>query len=107
MVLSNEPGYYDDGNFGVRIENLLEVDYVHPSDKDREDDPKKKKFLKFKRLTMIPIQKNLIKIDLMSEEEIEWINNYHAEVMEKVGPRLDRNSDAYAWLERACDKIEK
>ena len=61
MVVSNEPGYYEDGNFGIRIENLLEMQYVKPehNDPDFKVGPAEKKFLKFARLTMIPIQKNI------------------------------------------------
>jgi Xaa-Pro aminopeptidase len=106
-VVSNEPGYYEDGNFGIRIENLLEIDYVNPEDKDRPEDPMKKKFLKFKKLTMIPIQTNLINMALLSDEEKRWIDQYHAEVMEKVGSRLEPGSAAYAWLARSCSKIQR
>lgn len=85
----------------------MEIDYAKPEDKERAEDSKKKKFLKFKRLTMIPMQKNLIKMDLMTKDEIDWLNQYHMEVMEKVGPRLEEDPAAYAWLERACAKMEQ
>jgi Xaa-Pro aminopeptidase len=111
MVVSNEPGYYEDGNFGVRIENLLEISYVKPEDnEDQEDDdkdlaPKDKKFLKFDKLTMIPIQKNLIDVSLMSSEELDWLDTYHQEVLDKVGPRLEEGSPAKEWLLQACEPI--
>jgi Xaa-Pro aminopeptidase len=115
MVVSNEPGYYEDGNFGVRIENLLEIQYVNPEDNvekpvdEKEDAPKnaKKKFLKFAKLTMIPIQKNLINVDLMTDDELDWLDDYHADVFEKVSPLLEADSPAMAWLKKSCEKIDR
>lgn len=113
MVVSNEPGYYEDGNFGIRIENLLEISYVKPEhskpEQKEEDAPKstKKKFLKFSKLTMIPMQKNLIDINLMTAGELDWLDNYHAEVLAKVGPRLEVGSPAMAWLQKSCEKIDR
>lgn len=109
MVVSNEPGYYEDGNFGIRIENLLEMQYVKPehNDPDFEVGPAEKKFLKFARLTMIPIQKNLIKVDLMTKAELDWLDSYHAEVYEKVSPLLEAGSPAMKWLEKSCEKIDR
>jgi Xaa-Pro aminopeptidase len=111
MVLSNEPGYYEDGNFGIRIENLIEISYVKPEhNAEPNDTPSgdgKKKFLKFSKLTMIPIQKNLIDASMMTKEELDWVDSYHADVLEKVGSRLEKGSPALKWLQRACEKIER
>jgi len=114
MVLSNEPGYYEDGNFGIRIENLLEIKYVkdehnEPAQEGGETETKSpdKKFLKFLKLTMIPIQKNLINLDLMNTEELDWLDDYHKEVFEKVSPLLEKDSPALKWLEKSCAKIER
>jgi Xaa-Pro aminopeptidase len=116
MVVSNEPGYYEDGNFGVRIENLLEIQYVNPEHDALEDgegangDEAKsteKKFLKFGRLTQIPIQKSLINLDLMTSEELDWLDSYHDEVLRKVGPRLEDGSPALKWLTKSCEKIQR
>lgn len=114
MVVSNEPGYYEDGNFGIRIENLLEITYVKPehNDSTNGDDAESssstdKKFLKFEKLTLIPIQKNLINIDLMTDEELDWLDSYHEQVMEKVSPLLEPDSSAMAWLKKSCAKIER
>jgi len=111
MVVSNEPGYYEDGNFGVRIENLLEIQYVNPEDNDEKEGElagsDEKKFLTFSKLTMIPIQKNLIDLSLMSDDELDWLDNYHAEVLDKVGSRLDKDSPAMAWLKKSCAKIDR
>lgn len=108
MVVSNEPGYYEDGNFGIRIENLLEICPVQTNeDTTKADDPSKKKFLKFSKLTMIPIQKNLINVSLMSSDELDWLDRYHAEVLEKVGARLEPGSPAAAWLAKSCAPIDR
>jgi Xaa-Pro aminopeptidase len=120
MVVSNEPGYYEDGKFGIRIENLLEITYVQEEDNivyDKglrpgdEGYPKKpptqKTFLKFKKLTMIPIQKNLIKIDLMTKQELDWLDEYHQEVFEKVSPLLEEGSPAMNWLKKSCSKMDR
>jgi len=112
MVVSNEPGYYEDGNFGIRIENLLEISYVKPEHNDGADEEassstKDKKFLKFKKLTMIPIQKNLIDVKLMTTDEIDWLDSYHQEVLDKVGPLLEKNSLAMKWLVKSCEPVER
>ncbi|KAL7483195.1 hypothetical protein ACHAW6_008849 [Cyclotella cf. meneghiniana] len=117
MVTSNEPGFYDDGNFGIRIENLLEIVDVNSSNADAttndEEPPSKKqktqgkKFLKFAKLTMIPIQKNLINLDLMTESELDWLDAYHDEVFRKVSPLLEESSPAMNWLIKSCSKIER
>lgn len=111
MVVSNEPGYYDDGKFGIRIENLLEIKYVNPehANEDTEDDAKagEKKYIKFAKLTMIPIQKNLIKVSLMNNEELDWLDAYHEEVFSKVSPLLEKDSPAMKWLQKSCEKIDR
>lgn len=109
MVVSNEPGYYKDGSFGIRIENLLEIKYVNPEhDKEqREGESTEKKFLCFKKLTMIPIQKNLIQVSLLTTEELDWLDVYHKQVFESVGPMLETDSLAMKWLNKTCDKIDR
>ncbi len=113
MVTSNEPGFYDDGNFGIRIENLLEIVEVGDDSANGEEPANKKqkveskKFLKFAKLTMIPIQKNLIKIDVMTDAELDWLDAYHEEVFMKVSPLLEEGSPAMNWLVKSCEKIER
>ena len=120
MVVSNEPGYYEDGQFGIRIENLLEITYVQEEDNIAYDKglkvgdegypkkaPTQKTFLKFKTMTMIPIQKSLIKINLMSDQELDWLDEYHQEVFAKVSPLLEEASPAMNWLKKACSKIDR
>jgi Xaa-Pro aminopeptidase len=114
MVVSNEPGYYEDGAFGIRIENLLEMQYVNPEHNEvAEDDEKaevkstEKKFLKFAKLTMIPIQKSLIKVEMMTIDELDWLDAYHEEVFAKVSPLLETDIPALKWLEKSCSKIDR
>lgn len=108
--MSNEPGFYEDGSFGIRIENLLETQYVNPEYEkaaDSEAKSSEKKFLKFAKLTMIPIQKNLIVTSLMSEKELDWLDAYHAEVFAKVSPLLEEGDPAMNWLEKSCEMIDR
>lgn len=104
MILSNEPGYYEDGEFGIRIENLL---VVRPVETARSFGGQR--FLGFERLTMVPISTDLLDLDQMSDEEIAWLNHYHREVYERIAPCLkERNETAVLrWLERACAPIQR
>jgi Xaa-Pro aminopeptidase len=111
FVVSNEPGYYEDGNFGIRIENLLEIAFVKPEHNDQDEDEAakstEKRFLKFHKLTMIPMQKNLIKMDLITDTELDWLDAYHEEVFANVSPRLEADSPAMKWLETSCAKVDR
>ncbi|EEH54876.1 uncharacterized protein MICPUCDRAFT_44647 [Micromonas pusilla CCMP1545] len=100
MILSNEPGYYEDGGFGIRIENLLVVKEA-PTSHTFGD----KKYLMFEPLTFIPIQKKLIDWSLMSGAEVKWLNEYHARVWELVSPRVE-DEDVKAWLREATNPVE-
>lgn len=116
MVTSNEPGFYDDGNFGIRIENLLEI-VVNNAEAEEATNgagpPAKKQktggkeFLKFAKLTMIPIQKNMINVDIMTTAELDWLDAYHEEVLSKVAPLLEEGSPAMNWLVKSCEKIQR
>ncbi|WP_313255459.1 aminopeptidase family protein P, partial [Empedobacter sp.] len=97
MVLSNEPGLYRDGEYGIRIENLM---IVQPAMSTQFGD-----FLKFEIITVFPIEKNLIDVNLMTNEEITWLNNYHQFVFEKISPFLDEKETA--WLKEKCEAISK
>ena len=92
-VQSNEPGYYEAGEFGIRIENLVEVV------KD-EAVSGRKDFLRFETLTLCPIEKRLVEPGLLTADERAWLDGYHARVLETLGPDLDGGERA--WLERAC-----
>jgi Xaa-Pro aminopeptidase len=93
MIISNEPGYYKTGAYGIRIENLV---LVVP----READGAEKKLLGFETLTFAPIDRNLIETAMLSAEERRWVDDYHADVLRIVGPQLE--GEAKAWLEAAC-----
>ena len=97
MILSNEPGYYLPGAYGIRLENLL---LVHPADLADASKP----FLGFETLTFAPFDRQLLAPDLLTADEIDWLDGYHAEVLEQVGPALE--PDAGAWLRRACRKLD-
>ncbi|WP_282628448.1 aminopeptidase P family protein [Empedobacter sedimenti] len=97
MVLSNEPGLYRDGEYGIRIENLM---IVQPAMSTQFGD-----FLKFEIVTVSPIDKNLIDVTLMTNEELTWLNNYHQFVFEKISPFLDEKETT--WLKEKCKAISK
>ena len=93
MIVSNEPGYYRTGGYGIRIENLELV--VPRAIEGAESD-----FLGFEVLTMAPIDRALVEPALLDEAEREWWNDYHAQVLAAVGPQLD--DPARAWLAARC-----
>jgi Xaa-Pro aminopeptidase len=93
MILSNEPGYYKTGEYGIRIENLVLV-------VERTVEGAEKAMLGFETLTFAPIDRRLIVRDLLSPQELAWLNAYHAEVVEKIGPLLE--GEGRSWLEQAC-----
>lgn len=99
MILSNEPGYYKPGVYGIRTENLV---LVIPG---REPAGGEKKLLAFETLTLAPIDLRLILPDLMTEEEINWLNDYHARVNAEIGPLVDVKTRT--WLEKATVPLDK
>ncbi|PYE37382.1 Xaa-Pro aminopeptidase [Rhizobium sp. PP-F2F-G38] len=94
MILSNEPGYYRPGAFGIRIENLLHVLDATPVEGGDQ------KMLGFETLTFCPIDRRLILPELLTKEERAWVDAYHAETREKLTPLID-GVDVKAWLEAA------
>lgn len=94
MILSNEPGYYRPGAFGIRIENLLHVLDAAPVEGGDQT------MLGFETLTFCPIDRRLILPELLTEEERAWVDAYHAETREKLTPLID-GVDVKAWLEAA------
>ena len=99
MILSNEPGYYREGAFGIRLENLVAVETATcpaGGDTDRE-------MLSFETLTFVPVDTSLVVPEMLSGEERAWLNAYHATCVEKLAPRL---SDAASnWLTTSCAPI--
>ena len=98
MILSNEPGYYRPGAFGIRIENLI---YVTPAAAIEGGDLP---MLAFETLTWCPIDRRLVVADLLSAEELDWLNGYHAQVREKLLPLID-TPDVRDWLVAATETI--
>jgi len=96
MILSNEPGYYKTGEYGIRIENLV---LVVP----REIDGAEKEMLGFETLTFAPIDRRLVDANMLDADELGWLNCYHAHVLAKIGPNLE-GADL-AWLQAACAAI--
>ncbi|PKP97631.1 MAG: X-Pro aminopeptidase [Alphaproteobacteria bacterium HGW-Alphaproteobacteria-13] len=98
MILSNEPGYYKAGSFGIRIENLVVVVPLAIDGAEEE-------MLGFETITFAPIARGLIDAALLSAAESDWIDAYHAAVLEKLGPAMD-DADR-AWLAAACAPIDR
>ncbi len=94
MILSNEPGYYREGAFGIRIENLVVV--TEPEIPAGGERP----MHGFETLTFVPIDKRLIVRDMLSPDEIVWLDSYHADVLDKLHPLV--SDAAKPWLEAAC-----
>ncbi|KAI8547910.1 hypothetical protein RHMOL_Rhmol07G0232000 [Rhododendron molle] len=98
MTVTDEPGYYEDGNFGIRLENVLIV---------READTKfnfgDKGFLSFEHITWALYQKKLIDLSLLTPEEIDWVNTYHSNCREILASYLDDTETA--WLKKATEPI--
>jgi len=97
MTVSNEPGFYADGRFGIRIESIVLV-----RDAKTPNNFGEKGYLGFEHITMCPIHKNLIDIDLLTLQERKWLNDYHTEVWAKVSPLLQKDQRSLHWLKREC-----
>ncbi|MFK4794191.1 aminopeptidase P family protein [Sphingobium sp. ZW T5_29] len=93
MILSNEPGYYKAGEYGIRIENLV---LVEPRDVPGGE----RAMMGFETLTFAPIDRHAIAAELLTSDERAWVDGYHAMVLERIGPQLE--GDALAWLNGAC-----
>ncbi len=91
MILSNEPGYYKPGAFGIRIENLVLVE-------ERAIAGMEGRYLGFETLTFVPLDRKLIDKALLTAEEIAWVDAYHAQVRALLSPRLE--GEDLAWVER-------
>ena len=127
-VVSNEPGYYEDGRFGIRIENVI---VVQPAKTPNNFGGTK--YLKMERFTMVswlfrgsafrssaltdlglvahssqvPISTNLVEVSLLSPDELEWLNKYNEEVRSKLSPLLQHDQEALTWLEKECKPLKQ
>ncbi len=91
MIVSNEPGYYKPGEYGIRIENLVVVQQLKAANDE---------VFGFETLTLAPIDKRAINADMLTAEERDWLNRYHAHVYEKLSPHLT-GTTTQAWLKQA------
>ena len=98
MFLSNEPGYYKPGEYGIRIENLVLVVEKDVPGADKE-------MLGFETLTFVPIDQSLIDASMLSDRELQWLNDYHAAVLALIGPQLE--GEDKLWLERQCSPLNR
>ncbi len=96
MVTSNEPGFYRTGHYGIRIENLVLCV------EDRSTDYGN--FLKFETLTLFPIDRRLLQLDMLLEEERQWLNNYHQQVLAGILPLLKEDEER-TWLRQQCQPV--
>ena len=94
MVFSNEPGFYLEGKFGIRIENLVTI---------RKKIINKKEFFRIETLTLVPYDIDLIIKDILTDEELTWIKNYHNIVFKKISPYLNKNEKN--WLFKEINKL--
>ena len=94
MIVSNEPGFYKEGAYGIRIENLQ---YVTPPEAIEGGD---RPMLGFECLTFAPLARALIDADLLSSEERDWVDDYHQRVLAEIGDLVD--GEAADWLKAAC-----
>eukprot|EP00052_Salpingoeca_macrocollata_P021312 m.182224 g.182224 ORF g.182224 m.182224 type:complete len:650 (-) comp21500_c0_seq2:105-2054(-) len=95
MIVTNEPGFYEDGKFGIRIENVIEVVSVQ-----LEHNFKNKGFLGFENVTVFPIQAKLIDVAQLTDGQLAWLNAYHNLVRERVAPLLQQQGlqEELQWL---------
>jgi Xaa-Pro aminopeptidase len=98
MLLSNEPGFYAPGRFGIRLENLV---FVQPAELAAATKP----FLFFETITLAPFDRRMIDVSLLTAEEAAWLDAYHARVLAEVGPAVD--PDVRAWLTIACAPLTR
>lgn len=100
MTVTNEPGYYEEGNFGIRIENVM---LVVPA----ETKFNKGNSLGFEQATLVPYEANLIDLALITERDVNYINAYHRLCEEKVGPLLVDDPLATSWLKKHTTALHK
>ena len=101
MIVSNEPGYYKAGEYGIRIENLVLVG------EPRGVPDGEIEMLGFETLTLCPIDRRLIDVGLLDAEERDWIDAYHASVREQIEPLLEQDDETTRrWLRDACAPLD-
>lgn len=99
-VISNEPGYYEDNKFGIRIENVIMVKEVKTKYSFGD-----KPYFGFEHVTMVPMCRKLIDPAMLTEDERQWVNAYHNEVMEKTAPFFSGDELTMKWLRRETSPL--
>lgn len=104
MFQSDEPGYYEDGKFGIRLETVVMA--VPAKTQNSFND---KQYVTFEAVSFLPYWKSLIDLDIMTPTEIEWLNNYHKQCREKIGNMLkdQDKTDVYNWLVELTEPVGK
>lgn len=105
MFLASEPGYYEDGKFGVRIENIVQIVPINVGNNFSG-----RGALTFRTVTLCPIQKKLINVELLTKDEREHLNSYHKRVYESIAPFLEKPDDMESlatlqWLQKQTEPI--
>ncbi|XP_030343492.1 xaa-Pro aminopeptidase 1 isoform X2 [Strigops habroptila] len=102
MIVSDEPGYYEDGSFGIRIENVVLVIPV-----ETKYNFKNRGSLTFEPLTLVPIQTKMIDVNLLTQKERNWVDDYHQKCREVIGAELERQGrhEALQWLIRETEPL--
>lgn len=96
MLVTNEPGYYEDGQFGIRIENVLEVVPAQTLNKFAGRD-----YFTFRHITLVPYERRLVNLEMLTAAQRDFVNHYHAECRAVVGPLLaQQDAEAHLWLQR-------
>jgi Xaa-Pro aminopeptidase len=95
MIITNEPGYYENGKFGIRIENCYRTRQAHTRHTFADT-----LMLRFEPLTFVPIQLELVDAGRLDKSELDWLNDYHQRCLSLVGPLLlEANKEqVHAWL---------
>ncbi|KAF5451409.1 hypothetical protein F2P56_026519 [Juglans regia] len=99
MIVTDEPGYYEDDNFGIRLENVLVIKEAGTKFNFAD-----KGYLSFEHITWAPYQRKLIELSLLTREEIDWLNGYHSKCREILSPYL--NESEKGWLKKATEPLK-
>lgn len=95
-----EPGYYEEGQFGIRIENILTVKQVQTPYRFGNMD-----YYGFDHVTFVPLGKSLMDLDLLNQDEKLWINEYHQQVRDVLEPLISSDNKTLSWLERETEPL--
>jgi Xaa-Pro aminopeptidase len=105
MIVSNEPGYYKTGAYGIRIENLVLVQPWEGAASNSAGDDGAREMLCFETLTLAPIDRALVATDLLDADETAWLDSYHQRVRAELLPLVD--SATARWLEQATAPLSR